>query len=69
MEAIDAIEIFRYMCPNKVEVAGLTESPFDAFFLGLSQGNRTVETVRLHLSSQADLSSSWEKVGKAICNL
>jgi hypothetical protein len=69
MEAIDAIEIFRDMCSNKMDIVGLTESPYDDFFLGLSQGNRTVETVTLHLSSRADLFSSWEKVGKAIGNL
>jgi hypothetical protein len=69
MEAIDAIEIFRDMCSNHLDVVGLTESPYDDFFLGLSQGNRTVETVTVHLSSRADLFSSWEKLGKAIGNL
>jgi hypothetical protein len=66
---MEAIDLLQEMCSNKLDVTGLTQSPFDDFFLGLSEGNRTVETVTLHLSSQAELFSSWEKVGKAIGNL
>jgi hypothetical protein len=40
MDVFDAIELLREMCSNKLDVAGLTESPFDDFFLGLSEGNR-----------------------------
>lgn len=66
---MDAIEIFRKMCSNKLVVGGLTESPYFDFFLGLSEGNTAVETLPLHLSSQGDSLSLWEKVGKAIDNL
>jgi hypothetical protein len=69
MNAIDAIELLQEMCSNKLDVSGLTESPFDDFFLGLSEGNRTVEIVTLPLSNEGGSFSSWEKVGKAIGNL
>jgi hypothetical protein len=69
MEAIDAIYLLREMCSNQLDVAGLTQAPFDDYFLGLSEGNRTVEIVFLHLTNQGGSFSSWEKVGKAIGNL
>jgi hypothetical protein len=69
MDAIDAIELLQEMCSNKLVVEGLTDSPFDDFFFGLSEGNRTVEVVTLPLSNEGGSFSSWEKVGKAIGNL